>query len=407
MAVLLPRNDAKQIFLNQVAVLILVRQNLRKVLPVLQRYLAGANLPSLPVHQNVQRKMLHIGKVDDLPFTLFLLHAPVKIQRQIKQDRRRLPARGRLPCRQLQGRGKKPFNQPLDAVLHLGAEVLGKLPFRCRNAVVLFGGQPSEADRRQLHLIVGQGPAAGQPHKLLQLPLHQLPVHIRAVRCLTQVLHPGQLFRAAADSAVEIFQEPAAVIAAADFLHRGGGVIRLTSLQPFPGEGEAGGIAGQVQYMLLQHLLPAPGAEIFHAIPERLAPRLIALLHQLGKSLLLHQLNLPLVRDAEGRVKPDLIEMVAQKIQAEAVYGGDLGIVYQGGLLLDMLGLRIPGKPPCDAVRNPLPHFRRRRVGKGHDEKPVDIHRCLPVAHPFHNALRQHRRLAAACRRRHQYIAVL
>ena len=101
--------------------------------------------------------------------------------------------------------------------------------------------------------------------------------------------------------------------------------------------------------MLFQHALSAAGAEIFHTGVETFPclpgwvlavtvfpgrrniirnkfPR-IGILQQLSQHLLLQQLDLTLVCHTEIRIQTDLIKMIPDQEQAEAVDRGDLGIV--------------------------------------------------------------------------------
>ncbi len=88
--------------------------------------------------------------------------------------------------------------------------------------------------------------------------------------------------------------------------------------------------------MLLQDALPPPGTEKLHAVAEGLAAGGVGSLYQLLQGLPLHQPYLPLVGDAEGRIQADFVKVVPQQEQAEAVDGGNLGIVQKRGLALDV-----------------------------------------------------------------------
>ena len=94
--------------------------------------------------------------------------------------------------------------------------------------------------------------------------------------------------------------------------------------------------------------------------------------------------------------------MVPDNIKAEAVNGGDLGIMDQRQLLKQMGISRIIIHSGGKSLGNPLPHLGRRRIGKGNHKEPVDIHRMLPVAYHLYDPFHQYRRFSAACRRRDQ-----
>ncbi len=128
MSLLLAGHGLQQIFLYQIAVLILVGEYFGKMLTVFQRHIPGPYGFIFPVQQNVQREMLHIGKINDLFLLLLFLHPSVKVQRQIQQG-----AHGRQTCAalsgsQFQGCGEKTLFQIPDAVLHGSPHFFGKFP---------------------------------------------------------------------------------------------------------------------------------------------------------------------------------------------------------------------------------------------------------------------------------------
>ena len=156
--------------------------------------------------------------------------------------------------------------------------------------------------------------------------------------------------------------------------------------------------------MSLQDTLPAPRTEIFHTEAESFPSFPESILQKLPQHLLLHEFHFPLVCNPERRIQPNLLKMVPQQEQTETVYGGNLGIVQQGSLPLDMLRIRLLLQPGGYAGRNTLPHLRRRSIGEGHHQQTVDIHRPgLITYHPY-DAFHQHCCLTAACRRGHQDI---
>ena len=79
--------------------------------------------------------------------------------------------------------------------------------------------------------------------------------------------------------------------------------------------------------MLLQDALLPPETEIFHAISEGFAAGSVGILYQFLQRFLLHEPDLPFIGDPECRIQADFIEVVPQQKEAEAVDGGNLGIV--------------------------------------------------------------------------------
>ncbi len=209
----------QQIFLHQVAVLIFIRQYLDEMLPVFQCHGAGAGLLTLPLQQDPQGEMLHVGEVYDFSILLFLLHPPVEFQHQVDQRAHRARACRSLPGRKLQRRGKIALLHVPDAVLHGGPHSFRKLTFYRGDAFILFRRQPAEAHGGEPDGIRLQGIAGGQGLQLLQLPVHQLPVHIRTVRGLAEGQHPPQLLHASGQEASQMLQEPAGIGAGAHLLH--------------------------------------------------------------------------------------------------------------------------------------------------------------------------------------------
>ena len=91
--------------------------------------------------------------------------------------------------------------------------------------------------------------------------------------------------------------------------------------------------------------------------------------------------------------------MLPKELQTEAVDGGDPRMVDQAGLALQVPVPWLLLQPLFQGIPDPLPHLCRRRIGKGHDQKPVNVHRMVRVRHHADDPFHQHRRLSAArCR---------
>ena len=150
----------------------------------------------------------------------------------------------------------------------------------------------------------------------------------------------------------------------------------------------------------------SPGVSIAgQEIQHRRILSLKGLLHHLVQRLLFEDLLLEILADLEVRRHIRQVEIAADHLQAKGIKGADIRLRQPVQLLLEsghvrpffFHGLR-------DIVADPLPKFRRRRVGKGHHQHLVDgdpfLHHQLP------DPLRQHRSLAGARRRRHQYVFI-
>ena len=113
-----------------------------------------------------------------------------------------------------------------------------------------------------------------------------------------------------------------------------------------------------------------------------------------------------LFHDAVSRIQIDLAEIIAQKPCAEAVDRGDLRLVQQRLLFLQVHIQRVRQKTRRDRLPDALPHLGGCCPRERHDKKAVDIQRMLRIANHLNDALHKNRRLTASCRRRHENIMV-
>ena len=135
----------------------------------------------------------------------------------------------------------------------------------------------------------------------------------------------------------------------------------------------------------------------------------VMILQKLPDHVALQKLQLALVPDPKGGIQVDLVEIIADHVLAEAVDGGDLGVVDQRLLPLQMLVFRIGQKPLLQGQAHPLPHLRRSGLREGHYQQAVHIHRLLSLqiaADDRQDPLHQHRRLAGAGRCGHQHVFI-
>ena len=99
------------------------------------------------------------------------------------------------------------------------------------------------------------------------------------------------------------------------------------------------------------------------------------------------------------------MEIILYHIRTKTVNGGDLCVVKQGALFLQMFIVLILCKLFLNCQTDPLPHLPCCRPRKCHDQQSVNIHRMHRVGDHGYNTLHQHCRLAAPCCCTDQYVA--
>ena len=216
------------------------------MLAVLPGYGAWSDLSVFMLQQNIQGKMLHVGKINHLLLPLFFQHTPVKVQHQIKQCAHRLPAGLSTVRRQGQRRCKYFFRQILNAVLYVRPKRLGLLPQPGGYTIVLFGGKAAKGRRGKLPLEIRQRTAPCQLFQHFQLLIRHLSIHIRTFRGLAQSLDLLHFFRAPFDHPAQISGKISAVITLTNFLHIPRRIILLSLLQPLGRPGKACRVPGQL-----------------------------------------------------------------------------------------------------------------------------------------------------------------
>ena len=88
--------------------------------------------------------------------------------------------------------------------------------------------------------------------------------------------------------------------------------------------------------------------------------------------------------------------MLSQQMQAEAVDGGDLGILNQNRLLLQIFIIRLFRQLLFNGVKNPLSHLGGSGFRKCHHKKSLYISRMLLVCNHLNNTLHKNGRLPAS-----------
>ena len=82
------------------------------------------------------------------------------------------------------------------------------------------------------------------------------------------------------------------------------------------------------------------------------------------------------------------------------MHGRDLCSVHEKQLAAQARIVRVLRHCLAQRAADALAHLRRRRVGEGHEQQTVDVHRVIRVGQSREHALDQHRGLARAGRRR-------
>ena len=83
------------------------------------------------------------------------------------------------------------------------------------------------------------------------------------------------------------------------------------------------------------------------------------------------------------------MEIALQHILAEAVNRGDLGVIQQGKLSLQILILRVLFQALVQCVTYPLLHLTRRRLCKGDDQQLINVHGTAFIRHHGQDTLHQ------------------
>ena len=168
----------------------------------------------------------------------------------------------------------------------------------------------------------------------------------------------------------------------------------------------AAGMLTHFQNECLKQPVIISGAEILHTPKKSGIFFGIFFLQEILQHISRNDLALGLVDLAESGVKIDIAEIIAQKKSTEAVDRGDLCIVEQYLLSLQMSITGIPAEPLRNCLPETLPHLGGSSSGKGHYQQPVDIKRMFALADQTDDPFDQDCGLAASGCRRDQYIVI-
>jgi len=348
--------------------------------------------------------MLHIMKIHQVLFPFFGIQAHTEVIGK-RQQTGNIWGTGRHAFRLgLGGSIKILFSQTIQQILHTVPDFSGLFPFFRRYAVILFGAYPSERQNRKPFIQLLQAFRCRKSVYGIFIRLQCIQIHIRAVRFLTE--HPRLIQavpRFRKHGADIVFQQPHPPAFLQVF--RRNRIILFVKFQPFSRPWITHGEFIQSQNLFFQPLFLSRRREIFHTGKKVFPAFRKIILQHLRQDILHEKLDFPVIRHTEIRIQVNFVKMVPDNIKAEAVNGGDLGIMNQRQLLEQMGISRIIIHSGGKSLGNPLPHLGRRRIGKGNHKEPVDIHRMLPVAYHLYDPFHQYRRFSAACRRRYENAA--
>ena len=100
------------------------------------------------------------------------------------------------------------------------------------------------------------------------------------------------------------------------------------------------------------------------------------------------------------------MKIIADNALAKAVNRSDLCIVKQRKLFLQTLVSRMLHQCFLQRLSHTLAHLPGGCIRKCHHQKPVNINRMFGIGHLLYDPLHQNCRLAGACCRRYENIAV-
>lgn len=147
-----------------------------------------------------------------------------------------------------------------------------------------------------------------------------------------------------------------------------------------------------------------PGAEQLDEAgkPSAVLPRK-EFLHHAARAVPPQDLKLLLVPRADVGGDAQQLEILPDELAAKGVDRADLRPPEQQLLAAQAGVFGVFGGQRRHPRHDPLLHFERRRVGKGHDEQPVGVDRLLGVEDAPYRPFDEHRRLARARRRRDEH----
>ena len=183
-------------------------------------------------------------------------------------------------------------------------------------------------------------------------------------------------------------------------------IIRAPQAQPLSRIRPAHRLCVQSLDHILDLFVPRSAAEIVRAEKKGRIFLFISLLEELFERIFAQKPGFRLVHLPESGIQIDLTEIVAQHEGEKTVHRRALRIVKQCLLPLQVEITGVLFDSSCDGGADPLPHLRCCRLSKGDHEESVNIERMISLTDHADDPLDKNGRLAAAGRRRDQYIVV-
>ena len=404
-SILLPGHSPQEIFLDIVAVLILIHHDFLKLSRQLPGCLCPADRLPLPLQQNFQGKMLQIGKIHKI-FPAFSFAEGSHI-RFCKADQllREIPASRQLLQQGLGASGKIPASYVFDSGFKTVPPVLDPL-LHLRIAVRLFPGKSLERQLLKGFIILPVRPLLFQFLQKLQIRFQHGKIFLRPPRAFRVFQElPGGFFQIPETPGRVLLQKPDKSRLFQVFLCFRP-VIFQTALQPDFRPGIALGKFRRSLQQVLYAGVIFPGGAGLGKIQKLLTARGVFLLQKIPQHFLFQHSHFPVVPDPVTGIQINPVKIVLDHIGAEPVDGADSGMMQQSALPLEMFVVRIFQQPLFQCSADALLHLSRGGLGKSDYQQPVNVRGMPGIRHPGEDPLHQHRRLAGTGGSAYQNVSV-
>ena len=353
-------------------------------------------LTRLIINKNIQRKMLHIGKIDQALFSFLFIKKLYVTKCQPAELLHRPVAKLHLLGDHIGRKHQVVLGDLLYVLLYAVTKLLCALFFLRRYALVLLCRQSVKRNpsNRVIQLII-RLVSRSTPHHL-RFFLKQLSVHIRSVGQKSQLMSRAQLILCLKKHSFyrsNTFFYPFKLIKILSL----DVVIKRPLLDISLRPRHTHGKAIEPFDILFNSLVVTSRTEIFHAIDKIFVASffclsILFLKHSLH-NIFLKKPELTFISDTVRRIKPNKIKVIFNNILTKRIYSSYLRIMNKRLLLLQMCVLRILQKLVLNGKSNLLLHLRSCRFGKSNDKKVVNIH---PFIYHLYDALDKNSRLSGS-----------